>query len=340
MPVVTMSEHDDPWKSLSPPAQITSVSGRLVDPELNWKMYWAVDLDGSCLLVFQHAIENKPRSRLPKLQGLDIETRSREDANQANLVIRLKDKEQRALFHRLCLDVIAATRLAGSEEEAIERFLARTWRWHHLLRSGRNEKLSDEEQKGLIGELRLMQQVLFRTIGIEATIRSWTGPLNSPKDFEIGRICIEVKARRGSATPFVSISTEHQLDTMGLDALILVVIEVTGTSGDDPRGVTISDVAKMIHTKLQNMDESLAELFDDRLSATGFDWEDDYSESRWLVGSEHFFQVIEGFPRITPSVYPTGVTNVRYTIALHDCEQFRTDESNLKSILERRKVRD
>ena len=328
-----MNEHDDPWKGLSPPDQMTRVSGRRVDPRLKWEMYWAVDTDGSCLLILRHARENRPGSRLPKLRGLEIETRIPSDENQSILVIRLKDTEQRDIFHRLCLDIISATRLAESEEEAIERFLARTWRWHRLLRGGRIDKLTDEEQKGLIGELRLMQQHLFRMIGVAASIRSWTGPLDSPKDFEIGRVCVEVKARRGAARPFVTISTEHQLDTMGLDALFLFVLEVTGTSSDDHRGVTVSDAARGVLAELQNLDVSVVELFEERLLATGFDWQDDYTGSRWLVGSEHIFEVVDGFPRITPGMYSTGVTNVRYAIALQDCEAFRSDQANLASVL-------
>ena len=334
MQKVTMTiESSDPWTGLIPPDQISTVSGRRVDPKLQWGLYWAVDTDNNCLLILQHALDSHPKGRLPKLRGLDIETKIPQDSKHALLVIRLKDSEQREVFHRLCLDIIAATRLAHTESEAIERFLARTWRWHRMLRSGRDERLSDEKQKGLIGELVLMQRHLFQMIGIEASIRSWTGPLDAPKDFEIGRICIEVKARRGAATPFVVISTEHQLDISGLDTLFLVVSEVTGTSSDDPDGFTISDLARSILNDLQARDASALELFEQRLLAVGFDWGDDYTDKKWLVGPEHIFEVLAGFPRITADLYPSGITNVRYAISLQDCEAFRTDLAHLASLL-------
>tara|TARA_R100000365_G_C2748176_1_gene79083 strand:- start:2416 stop:3429 length:1014 start_codon:yes stop_codon:yes gene_type:complete len=328
-----MTEATDPWKDLSPPAQSSTASGRRVDPELQWGLFWAVDVDGSCLLILQHAPENRPRNKLPNLRGLGIETRLPQGGGHALLVIRLRDNEQREIFHRLCLDIIAATRLARSEQEAIERFLARTWRWHRLLRGGRDERLSDEEQKGLIGELRVMQQHLFPSIGIEAAIRSWTGPLDAPKDFEVGRVCIEVKARRGAATPFVSISTEHQLDTTGIDALFLNVAEVTGTSEDDPKGLTMTDVVLSILDEIQEHYPSVVELFEERLLAVGFDWADDYSDRKWLMGADHLFEVVGDFPRITPDMYPAGVTSVRYSIALQDCEAFRTDHARMTSLL-------
>lgn len=323
-----------PWEGLAPPSQVSTASGRRVDPELQWGLYWAVDADSSCLLILQHERENRPRNKLPKLRGLEIETRQPQAGQHALLVIRLKDNEQQEIFHRLCLDIIASTRLAHSEKEAIERFLARTWRWHRLLRGGRDERLSEEEQKGLIGELQLMRQHLFPTIGVDASINSWTGPLDAPKDFEIGRVCIEAKARRGAATPFVAISTEHQLDTEGLDSLFLSVAEVTGTSEDDPKGVTVTEIARNVLEDIQMQDTSAVELFEERLYRTGFDWSDDYSDKKWLIGSEHIFEVIEGFPRITPQMHPTGATNVRYSISLQDCEPFRTNHAHMNSLLE------
>jgi len=328
-----MTEFSSPWKGLAPPKHTSTVSGRLVDPELPWRLYWAVDSDRGCLLIFQHQPENRPRQKLPNLRGLEIESRRPQGHRNDLLVIRLKDNEQREIFYQLCLDIISATRLAQSEEEAIEKFLARTWRWHRLLRGSRDDRLSEEEQKGLIGELQLMRQHLFPSIGVAASINAWTGPLDAPKDFEVGRVCIEAKARRGAATPFVAISTEHQLDTKGLDALFLYVAEVTGTTEDDPKGCTVTDVANGVLEEIQERDPSVIDLFEERLLSTGFDWSDNYADKKWLLGPERIFEVAGDFPRITTRAYPTGVTNVRYSIALQDCEQFRSDFNYIASLL-------
>ena len=328
-----MSDSHDPWAELKAPDQTTKVSGRRVDPGLPWGLYWAIDTDRACLLILQHDPSLRPKGRLPNLRGLEIESRIPQDGNRNLLVVRLKDNGQRDIFYRLCVDIIAATRGAETEKQAVERFLIRTWRWHRLLRGGRDERLSDEEQKGLIGELRVMQQHLFPTVGVEACIRFWTGPLGAPKDFEIGRICIEVKARRGAATPFVSISSEHQLDASGIDALFLVVSEITGASSDDIKGLTVSDVARSVLANLQEQDASVVELFEHRLLAAGFEWNHDYSDCKWLVGPEHIFEITENFPRIAPDMYPSGVSHVRYAISLKDCEAFRVDQTRLESLL-------
>ena len=320
-----MTKNADPWELIQPPSQSTNVSSRRVDPDLQWDMFWAMDIDRNCLLILQYDKEKRPKSRLPRLRGLKVGIHTPDSGAHDLLVIRLVDNENRAIFHRLCLDIISAVELAKSEEEAVERFLGRTWSWHRLLRSGRNGRLSDEEQKGLLGELGVLRRILIPATGVQTAVRSWTGPLGAPKDFEIGRICIEVKARRGAASPHIAISTEHQLDTDGIDALFLQVTEITAAADNDRKSVTITDVARQVRDEIESQDMSSVEFFEMRLSAVGFDWADDYTDKQWLIGREHFFQVREGFPRITPSMFPSGVSNLRYTISLLECEPFRVD---------------
>lgn len=323
----------DPWKPISPPDQTSNVSGRRVDPDLPWGMFWAVDADRNCLLILQHDPANKPESKLPKLRGLEVEMRVPETGSVSLLVIKLTDDEQREIFHRLCLDIISATRQANTEKEAVGRFLARTWRWHRFLRGGRDGRLSYEEQKGLIGELGALQQVLIPNIGVRTSVKGWVGPLGAPKDFEIGRVCIEVKARCGAATPFVTISNEHQFDTNGVDALILYVAEITAAGEEDTEAVTITDVAGTLLQEIEKLDASICELFEERLVATGFEWTDDYSDRRWLRGPDHFFEVRGNFPRVTPDMYPTGVGSLKYAIFLPDCEPHRIDSSYLNKLI-------
>lgn len=329
---MTTTNLEDPWKLLSPPAQMTNISGNRVDAKLQHDLYWAVDTDNNCLLVLQHGRDSSPKNKLPKLRGLEIEARSQGEG-RAILMIRLKDNEQRGIFHRLCLDIVDVTRSARSESEAVEYFLGRTWRWHRLLRGARSGKLSEEEQKGLIGELLLMQKHLFPSIGFESAVKSWTGPLNAPKDFEIGSICIEVKSRRAGASPHVAISTQNQLDTDGIESLFLHVADITGTGEDDSKGITVAEVSRKIYEEIRKHDAPLADIFEERLFATGFDWQHDYSDQKWLAGSERLFKVDSDFPRITSKMCPSGVADVKYKVALRECEPFRTDYLHMTTAL-------
>ena len=330
-----MSSPNDPWKCLTPPSRAANVSAQRVDPELPWDVFWAVDADRNCLLILQHGKELQHR-KLPRPRGLRVEAFTPSGEPYARIIIRLIDKEQREIFYRFCLDIIAATRHTKAQEEAVEQFLVRIWRWHRLLRSGRDGKLSDEEQKGLIGELGVLDRHLIPVLGAINAVKCWTGPLGSPKDFEIGKVCIEAKTRRIAAVPHVIISSEHQLDSSGINILFLHVTEVTPTVKDSSDAATVTQIAGEIRSKLERHDLAAVEIFEERLASTGFSWVDDYSDKLWLQGQEYLFEVRDRFPRVTPMMFPAGVGNLRYSISLSECAPFRVKLENLqKEISER-----
>ena len=319
----------DPWKGIDPPTEDTRISARRI-PDAgshDWGLYWAMDSQRHCLLILQHRSEHRHSRRLPRLRGLRVEASPTEDRSGERLIIRLTDGEQREVFHRFCMDVVDATRPSRSEAEAVERFLVRTWRWHRLLRGGGHGRLSQEEQKGLIGELCVLERQLLPLIGAVDAVQAWTGPVGAPKDFQVGWIGIEAKTR-SPHVPTVRISSAEQLDTTGTTRLFLHVIEVSGAPGD-PESVTITDIASRIRDTISILDMSAAIQFEERLNATGFDWNDDYSDNPMSIGNASLFEVLEGFPRITPSIFLPGVEDVHYAIALSRCENFHVDMTAL-----------
>ena len=321
---------DDPWEGIQPPEEETLISGRRIDPDLPWGLFWAVDIDCRCLLVLQHGADAKSSRRLPELRGLAVEARVLD--GDRLIVIRLVDTEQREIFYRFCMDVVRATRAAGSEAEAVELFLGRTWRWHRLLRSGRDSRLTDEEQRGLLGELRLIEEHLLPVLGPAAAVRCWTGPLDAPRDFEISTVHVETKTRTPMRSA-VTVSSESQLDPGGCDRLFLHVVTIGPATEGSEGAVTVTDAARRVLGQIEDQDPLAAETFEERLLATGFDWEHDYADSSWLVTEESLFEVKDEFPRITRSLVPPGIEDVRYSLGLPVCEDWRVDFAVLKGAL-------
>ena len=234
--------------------------------------------------------------RLPKLRGLRIGIEHSSESAHDSLAVRLIHREQRDIFHRLCLDIVEAAGRAETEERAVERFLARTWRWHRLLAGAPDGRLSDREQQGLIGELRTLEARVMPELGLAAAIQCWSGPFGASRDFEIGRTYIEAKARRGGATPHVPVTSAHQLDAAAAERVFLSVVEVTRAVDDDANATTVSEYAERIRATVAERELRAVDLFDERLAAAGLDWNDDYSDRRWLLGEERLFEVRDGFP--------------------------------------------
>jgi len=323
----------DPWKDLAIPEAAARISARRVDDTLRWNFFWAKDTDRKCLLVLRHQPASSPSRRLPTLNGIEVLDTDSEESGAKVLVLRLADSSQRDLFQQLCLDIISATRPAESEGEAVELALARTWRWHHLLRGGSSGLLGPEEQKGLLGELLFLESYLLRLFPADDAVAAWHGPFDAPKDFEIGRVCVEAKARRGAATPFVAISSEHQLDSAGLDGLFLHVVNLSGAPSGDESALTLTDVAGRLRDWIAAQDQSAVEEYEIRLFASGFGWQQDYTGSRWIVGPAQTYRVGEGFPRITSVGAPSGVSNVRYSIGLRECAPFALNDGDLDAAI-------
>ena len=318
-----MIPNDTPWSGLEPGRTDT----RRVDATAKWSWFWAVMPRADAALVLQLKHLPTPVPDLPKLRSLEI--RFQTLPGGPILYIRLKESGQLELFETLCRDVMAAGEPAETEAEALERAIGRTFRWHYLLRGGKLDLLSEEAQKGLIGEIEVLK-LLMADVGAKAALAAWTGPSGAPKDFELKADCIEVKARRGASQPFIKISNEHQLADVPNRRLWLGVLAVDKVQS--PHGKTLTDYVSEVRNTLEQGDPSLIQEWDLHLAEAGFDALDDYSAWRWIVSSPEFHVVTEGFPRIVAPV-PLGVSGVTYAIALSACDPFREDWDVVRTLI-------
>lgn len=323
----------DPWKNLTLPLNSASLTAKRVDADGPWDFFWACGYDKKRILALKHSAENSLGSQLPMLRGVECLLLPEEPDGKRLLSLKLQDSSLHDIFYRLCLDIIAAASIATTEPEVVARTIARTWRWHHLLRGGSDKRLSQEEQKGLVGELIVIEKFLLPSFPPKDAVSSWRGPLGAPKDFEVGAVAIEAKARRGAAAPYISISSEHQLDRSGTEQLFLHVADLSSAVFSSADAFTVTMIAARVDKQLRTSDEVAADSFVLLLEAAGFRWEDDYSDQSWLHGTDHSYRVTEGFPAITAQNCATGVSLVHYAIALIECEPFRVEENSVKTCL-------
>jgi Putative PD-(D/E)XK family member, (DUF4420) len=325
--------NEDPWRGIAPPSASQSVNAKRVDADLKWDFFWARDVEGHCLLLLTYGHESAPHGHLPKVKGIELSTATAFDDDHEMLIYSLADAAQRDIFYKLCRDIVSSTVGAVDEKDAVATAVRRTWRWHHLLRGGSDGRLTVEEQKGLIGEFLVLKRYLLPAVDVADALTAWHGPLRAPKDFELGMVCIEAKARRGPAKPFIAVSSEYQLDTEGTETLFLHVVDLDRASGDDEQACTVTTVARRVLDEVLEMDDAQGDVLETLLAAAGFRWEDDYSDHKWLEGASRIFRVSSGFPRISAADLPPGVSEVKYQISLQDCAPFETTREDLSKAL-------
>ncbi len=315
---------DGPWKELG------SDDAKRVDFKGRFDFFWVVlDSEVPGLMLKLPALP-QPVPRLPKLKSLLASFRT--VSGKSAFVLGLRERSQVKIFETLCRDIVKAGEEAEDSDEALHRALQRTNRWHHLLRGGKPSGLTIEEQRGLVGELAFLREIVA-ALGPETAIEAWTGPAGSIKDFEFIRTCVEVKTRRTAAKPYVTISSEYQLADIDGSRLYLRVINVA--SAVIPEGQDLHDHVNMTSKLFENSNTAF-EAWEDALYSTGYDPDNDYDDRRWLLGTANDYDIIEGFPRISLPLSP-GVEDVRYSISLDACEPFKLKESLTEVISKRLK---
>lgn len=300
---------DNPW------AQLKTDDARRVKAFSKYDFFWVKPEAGVPGLMLRLLEKPDPLPRLPKLKNLTANFRG-VSARYA-FVITLKDLSQIDVFETLCRDVVEAGESAENIYDALSRTIQRTYRWHHLLRGGKSNGLTVEEQRGLVGELAYLR-TLASQIGPDMAIEGWTGPGGAARDFEFIKTCIEVKTKRIAAKPYVSISSAEQLADIKDCRLFLNVQNVA--SAVSPDGLTLHDHVAMTAKLFQNSTNAF-DKWEESLYSTGYDPQNDYEERRWHLFTDETYEVKEGFPRITAPLLP-GVEMVRYSIALDACSEF------------------
>lgn len=280
--------------------------------------------------MLQHSPAAAVTLSLPRFRDMEMEHRHPGGEESDFLLLRLLQPDYSEVFLEFCSDLIRVTNRAETEAEAISRFIGRAWTWQRFLATRSSGRLSPLEQMGLIGELHVLGEVLFPVLGHVQAVAAWNGPLGAAADFESDGNAIEVKGVSG-ATSKVRISSEHQLSTDDLSHLFLCAVEVVRVDGDE--ATTVSAAAKAVRDTLSAAHPVALDDFERRLRATGFDWSDDYSDSRWRVGGRRWFEVAPGFPRITPGTLSTGLSAVRYSLALSSCAEFAVAEDTVVATL-------
>lgn len=309
----------DPW------GKLPSNEARRVSATGQFDFFWVTLEHGMPGLMLRLPQSPDPVPQLPKLKNLSVGFRA--TASSAAFVLALKERSQVEIFETLCRDVVSVCETANCIDDALNKAIQRTRRWHHLLRGGNKAGLSIEEQRGLIGELAALRE-LVAGLGPETAIESWKGPSGAAKDFEFIGTCIEVKTRRTAARPFVSISSAEQLADVENCRLFLRVFNVS--SAVTPVGQSLHDhvnmTARLFSETVTAIDDWEAAIYD-----YGYDPENDYGERRWQLGEAKTYEVADDFPRIAPPL-SAGIEMVKYALSIDACARFETDIDLVKSI--------
>jgi hypothetical protein len=230
---------------------------------------------------------------------------------------KLKTSNLKEIFAWFSQDV--ANRLEGYTAQAVPDLLSQALvEWAEAFRVDSEKGMSRQAQQGLFGELFFLEEILLPEYSTDALL-AWHSQ-NSVHDFQIDQTAWEVKSFGGRRME-VRISSEDQLDTIGLRRLILAVV---GLKISEEAGSSVSEIVDRLVGRCGS-DSTMLAYFKTSLAKYG------YVDELSIV-HEYFFTprlvaeyaIEDSFPRITSHDIPSAISNVNYALSLASLERYLT----------------
>jgi len=246
-----------------------------------------------------------------------------------NLV--LVDKQFKDVFNTLIADVISAIVNETDTKVILKSYSNRLIKWQSLFERFEQHGLTQQEQRGLYGEIFFIRKSLQINSELQNIITSWTGTENQNRDFQSGSWAVEVKTTHGNNHQKVQISSERQLDTNNLENLILYHISLEQQQNS---GETLNDIVDSVIDLLSD-DIVTLNKFKSKIHEVGyFDLHRNlYDSNGYHIRQEIFYKVENDFPRIEENDIRAGVGDVKYSIILSQCRHYAISETEMFDIV-------
>lgn len=275
----------------------------------------------SSLFEFDTKTWNKFRDI--KIQRLPDE----KNKNKQFLLVLLLSNQHKDVFTTLCEDLIQKIADVKEEKSLVQELITRLEKWHLLFEKLGRQGLSPEAQRGLYGELFFLRKFLSESTDAEYCINSWRGSAKTVQDFQYSDWAVEIKTTSGKNQQKLQIASERQLDTSLVPNIYLIHLSLEVREN---HGETLNDIAEELSEILSESPAALS-VFKLKLLEAGYfsHHHDEYEEMGYSIRQENIYRVIDEFPRITESMIPAGVGDVRYSLIISANESWLMDEKQL-----------
>ena len=307
------------WRSLADGQDVSGMDRRRLDTDASVDMFacifWPSRRLG--LLIEGDGAQHPLTDRIPACRGVKVMHEAiGAKAPRTILRVMLEDESFLEIFAVLSADLVNAVRAEQNTGAGLRRCIDRLSMWQVLFERVPAEGLSEEAQRGLFGELAVLENFCLAELDKSEAVASWTGPDAAHQDFKIGGVAVEVKTTLAKRHARISITNEKQLDERPHLVLLLVHVRLDESNA---QGVALPTLVAHLRSVLQ-ADTVAGRQFDDRLMLGGYlDIHASlYERGRYRVAVQRYFHVHGDFPRLTEANLPPGVGDIRYTIIADD----------------------
>lgn len=261
-------------------------------------------------------------NRFPKWKGANI------SVNKINSYINLLDTNDyvilsqahgsdEKIFEIVINDIVNELSNENSFNGTVSCLVRVLNKWKRFFDFHSTIELPEHTQQGLFGELLVLKQ-LISAFG-EKAVEFWSGAEKETHDFYVNGHAIEIKTSSLKDSEKIRISSEYQLDTEDVDGNLYLYVNFVRRSTSD--GQKLSDLVEIIDNMIS---EQTRTKFHDKLFNYGYivSCGDKYT-CGFHLRSTNEFEIEQGFPCITKSLLPQGVSDIAYSIDLNLCNDFK-----------------
>jgi hypothetical protein len=272
------------------------------------------------LRVFEKFDEKKFLKK--EFQGVSIELLVYPEFKEITFI--LLDNELDEVFALFIENIYESINNLDNESMVINQTLDSIAKWKKLFDKIKSTLLTEEEQKGLIGELLFISESIENNVSKDTIIENWFGPDYYNKDFIINNKGFEIKTTTQDR-PTIKISSEQQLDKQDLNILYLIQYNLEETKSN---GFTLPELINKISLEI-TVNYILKSRFDEKLIQIGYNHEDSAKYDRkYKLIEKNVYNVNDNFPKITKSTLPKGIFNSIYNIEILVLDEFKIETLN------------
>lgn len=272
------------------------------------------------LRVFEKIDEKKFLKK--EFQGVSIELLVYPEFKEITFI--LLDNEIDEVFALFIENIYESINNLDDESKVINQTLDSIAKWKKLFDKIKSTLLTEEEQKGLIGELLFISESIENEVPKDTIIENWFGPDYYNKDFIINNKGFEIKTTTQDR-PTLKISSEQQLDKQDLDILYLIQYNLEESRSN---GFTLPEIINKVRIEIA-VNYILKSKFDEKLIQIGYNEDDSAKyDTKYKLIEKYVYDVNKDFPKITKSTLPKGIFNSIYNIETLVLDEFKIETLN------------
>lgn len=238
------------------------------------------------------------------------------------IVLSLLEEQYYDLFNDLILSIYNKVVHIDKASIYVSELLKTYYKWSEFFLDSSSYRLSDEEIKGLFGELTILHELLLpsNSSNLNDVLNSWKGPYDTGHDFILEEYNIEVKTKNSGAAN-IKISSEYQLQSDPGKGLELAIVTVLSDSleGDSMKDQVLK-VRDYVMERLGDYSIVLKTLSQKGLNLKNLD---SYEHLRFKIQSIITYDCNDqDFPKITRASLVDSINSVSYNLNINQIHTF------------------